>query len=367
MSSPFVVNAYAAGSAERLLPVILPLLEGKKPMLPGYRLRVVDGNHLPATEKRLKVLRGFRGAALPGYALVSYDPDLRLITDLEASECAHAQERTLMGALVRRAPKGSVLIADRNLCTGPILLSIRDEDLLFAIREHGANPNPAVRSKWKKRGRTETGTVYEQKVSIEDENGRELLMRRIKLVLDQPTEDGEREIRILTNLPREVTAKQVASLYRERWSIEGMFQRLESVVKSEVRTLGNPPGALLAFGVSVLAYNVLSAIQTAVEAAHDLEAEEIEISPYYVAEETRANYEGMRIAVPPEVWEQFEQKSPRQLTQDLLRLARRVDPKTLRNHRRSKQKVRTRKGYAPARAAQRHISTAKALLAGRIE
>jgi len=52
------------GSAERLAPVMTALPTA--PSLPGYTLRVLDGNHLPASEKRLAALRGHRGAALPG-------------------------------------------------------------------------------------------------------------------------------------------------------------------------------------------------------------------------------------------------------------------------------------------------------------
>ncbi|MDY7229994.1 transposase [Hyalangium rubrum] len=66
----------------------------------------------------------------------------------------------------------------------------------------------------------------------------------------------ETVIRLLTNAPAErLGAQQVARLYRHRWSIEGMFGRLESVLHSEVRTLGHPRAALLALGVAVMACN----------------------------------------------------------------------------------------------------------------
>lgn len=32
-------------------------------------------------------------------------------------------------------------------------------------------------------------------------------------------------------LPANISAQQVANLYRRRWSIEGMFQRLESILE----------------------------------------------------------------------------------------------------------------------------------------
>lgn len=56
-------------------------------------MRVFDGNRLPASEKRLAPLRGFRGAALPGHTLVVYDPDSALVCDILACEDAHESER----------------------------------------------------------------------------------------------------------------------------------------------------------------------------------------------------------------------------------------------------------------------------------
>ncbi|WP_145197481.1 hypothetical protein [Thalassoglobus polymorphus] len=41
----------------------------RKPLLPGYRLKVVDGNHITGTDHRLEVLRDEGGAALPGVAV----------------------------------------------------------------------------------------------------------------------------------------------------------------------------------------------------------------------------------------------------------------------------------------------------------
>ncbi len=51
----------AARSAERLAPVAAAVNSGTT--LPGWHLRVLDGNHLPASEKRLAPLRGHRGTA----------------------------------------------------------------------------------------------------------------------------------------------------------------------------------------------------------------------------------------------------------------------------------------------------------------
>ena len=62
-TEPGILRALVRGSAERLAPVAAAVDGGTT--LPGWRLRVLDGNHLPASEKRLAPLRERRGAALP--------------------------------------------------------------------------------------------------------------------------------------------------------------------------------------------------------------------------------------------------------------------------------------------------------------
>jgi hypothetical protein len=55
-TEPSVSAALVAHSATRLQPVIGAMGSGQAPWLPGYRVRVLDGNHLSATERRLDVL-----------------------------------------------------------------------------------------------------------------------------------------------------------------------------------------------------------------------------------------------------------------------------------------------------------------------
>jgi hypothetical protein len=64
--------------------------------IPGYQIKVLDGNHLSSTEHRLKELRGTWAAPLPGQALVVLDQQRMLITDVVLSEDGHAQERSLI-------------------------------------------------------------------------------------------------------------------------------------------------------------------------------------------------------------------------------------------------------------------------------
>jgi IS4 transposase len=357
-TEPQVVRALVQGSAQRLLPVVRPMKK-QEPWAAGYQVRVLDGNHLPASEKRLKALRDFRGAALPGQSLVVYAPEVGLVVDVVPAEDAHAQERALMGPVLERVREGELWLADRNFCTSRILRGVHEKGAAFIIREHGVSPNPTAQGEKREKTRGQTGCVFEQAVRVEGEEPLEL--RRIEVHLEEPTEDGETVIRLLTNVPEEkLSALEVAELYRKRWKIEGMFGELEAVLESEVRSLGRPRAALLAFGVAVLAYNVLSVVKSAVEASHDLEAANMQVSTYYIATEVKFAYGGMMMVVEPEDWSEKEAQSAEQLSETLLELAKKVRLSTLRKHPRAAKK-KVKKGYVPGKVARKHVATARVL------
>jgi len=365
-TEPGLVRALVAGSAERLLPVLTAMQPEPLCSVPGYRLRIVDGNHLAASEKRLKPLRGFAGAALPGQFLVVFDPDLGMVLDLIPCEDGHTQERALMGPLLETARPGDLWIADRNFSTRTNLSGWHQRGSAFLVREHASNPNPNELGKPRKVGRIETGIVYEQSVSIEDDEGSTILLRRVELRLKKPTEDGEMVIRLLTNLPASHIATDLACLYRRRWRIESMFQRLESVLQSEIPALGHPRAALLAFGIATLAYNVLALISHAITVRHKLDTDKLEVSSYYLAINIKAHYAGMMIAIAQSAWDTYEQLSIRQFAKTLLCIAANADPHRLRKHPRGP-KVRQKKTFVSSREAQRHVATSRVLKEGKIK
>ena len=300
-SEPAVLRALVRASAARLAPVVASLRAAAPtaPWLPGYRLRVLDGNHLPPSEKRLRPLRGLRGAARPGVALVLYDPESDLVVDVLPGEDAHAQEPTLVPPLVATAQPGELWLADRHFATREIRTALHARGAAVLVREHGRHPAPTPVGPRQRVGRGATGVVYEQPVDCPPPaaaSGPPLRLRRIAVELDAPVESGETVLRLLTTRPAaHATAPEVAALYRRRWSIEGLFQRLEAVLHSAGRTLGHPRAALLAFSVAVVAYNVLAVVQAAVDAhavgavgpapAADAQSggEPVPLSMYYVA------------------------------------------------------------------------------------
>jgi IS4 transposase len=359
-TEPAILRALVRGSAGRLVPVMAALGSGAS--LPGWRMRVLDGNHLPASERRLAPLRGFRGAALPGQSLVVYDPDNGLVTDLVACEDAHASERVVVEPLLASAQPGELWIADRHFCTRTVLQAWQTAGASFIVREHGRHPCLVGHGAWHGRGRTETGQVREQVIAVKDQ---QTPWRRIALALDAPPEDGETTIRLWSNLPEEIGAGQITELYRTRWRIEGMFGRLESVLNSEMTSFGHPRAALLGFAVSVLAYNVLTLIQRCVEQAHQRQHEPSpEVSTYHLALQIRSSFQGLLIAVPTECWPSWHKADPCRLVEHLLCLARHLDPRQGVTSKR-KPKPKTPKGYVDAKAARTHVATARVLAQAR--
>jgi Transposase DDE domain len=252
-----ITSALVSHTAQRLQPVIHELHAELPSPIPGYRVRILDGNHLAATERRLTELRGRSPAPLPGQALVVYEPQLDLCTHLIGCEDGHAQERSLLPDALELVQAQEVWLGDRNFCTTNFLFGIARRDAFFLIRQHGQTLHWKLLGKVRCCGRTETGEVFEQRVRLSDGNGNTLFCRRITIKLDKATRDGDWEIHVLTNLPATVTALTIARAYHRRWTIEVAFYKLATILESEIDTLAYPKAALFGFAVGVAAYNRL--------------------------------------------------------------------------------------------------------------
>ena len=350
-------------SANELRPLIEQMAGGPPPLLAGYRSKILDGHCLDATQHRIDELRPLQAGALPGKALVVFDPALRLAIDVLPCADGHAQERSLLDEVLETVEPGDLWIADRNFCTLKLLFGITRGKASFLIREHALLPWEAVTS-LRKVGRIDTGRVYEQTIRLVDDQGHELRLRRVRLQLDQPTRDGNEEIIMLTDVPPQAAdARTLAPLYGQRWTIEGAFQEMAQQLNAEINTLGYPQAALFGFCIGLVAYNVLSVVKAALRSVHGAEKIEPEVSGYYVANELRETYQGMMIAVPQEHWLIFRLLTLPQMAEVLVQLAHKVRLSTFRKHPRGPKKPPPKRVY---NKKQPHVSTAK-LLAGRKE
>ena len=296
---------------------------------------------------------------MPGQALVVLDPQRMLVTDVVLCEDGHAQERSLLGRLLALVRPQDLWIEDRNFCTTGFVFGIARCPAFFVIRQHAGNLPWQFVGKRRSCGRIETGKVFEQTIRVAHEDGEVLFLRRITVVLDRPTRDGDTEIHILTNLPaKDARAKTIAELYRKRWTIETAFAELEATLDGEIDTLGYPKAALFAFCVALVSYNVLSVVKAALRSVHGAKVVTEEVSGSYLAEEVAGTYRGMMIAIPEEEWVVFQSLGPVVLGQVLRDLARNVRLSEFRKRPRGPKKP------GPKRTSgkqQKHVSTAKLL------
>jgi hypothetical protein len=353
-----IITAFVSQTAQRLAAVITQLKAPLPSPIPGYRVKVVDGNHLAATEHRLKVLRGQAAAPLPGLALVVYDRQLDLMTDIIPCEDGHAQERSLLAQVLPLIGEGDVWIEDRNFCTTDFVFGVRQRKAYFLIRQHAGNLHWETLAEPIHGGRCATGEVSEQSVRLWAEDGRELVCRRITLKLEQATRDGDTELHILTNLPKAVTAVVIAAAYRERWTIEVGFQKLATILESEIDTLAYPKAALFGFAVGVAAYNVLSAVQAALRSEQGGERVQRDVSTFYVAEELSAVSEGMKIAIPLTTWSRIAAQAVAEFARWLREVARQVDLGRYQKHPRGPKKKQKKPRFDKKKP---HIATAREL------
>ncbi len=344
---------YAAGQAA---PIIKKLHGTNLDLLPGLRVKLLDGNCIEKSHHRINELRTLSAGPLPGKSLVVYDPAMRLPIDIFPCEDGHSQERSLLKEVLSTIEPKDVWIADRNFCTVDFTCSIASKKAYFAIREHKKYPFQLL-GKEKYIGKTETGKVYEQGILVIDSAGQKHTFRRIRVSLKKNTRDGDSDIFIICNLSKtKANAKKIAELYRGRWTIETAFQHLAQYFNSEINALGYPRAALFGFCVALVSYIILSVIKSAMSSVHGANVVENEISCYYLADELSATYRGMLIAISKENWVVFQQMTAHKFINILKKLAEKMKLYRFQKHPRGPKKPQPkRKGSKNTP----HVSTAQ--------
>lgn len=299
-----VCRSLVRDTAGRLEPLVHELDAALPGPVPGYRVKVLDGNHLAGTEHRVPATRTTRAAALPGQALVVLDPVTMLVIDVVPCEDAHAQERSLVDQVLPGVGPGDLWIADRNFCTTRLLFGILAGHGSFLIRQHKSTLYWEEATAWSEAGRVAAGSVSEQTVRVtEPESGNVAALRRIRLVLDNPTRSQDKELFLVTDVPSDrASAPALADAYRRRWALENVFQTLTEALRCEIDTLAYPKAALFGFCVALVAYNVLAVVRAALRSEHGAEAVETKASSRHMAGEVASTYQGMMIALPASEW-----------------------------------------------------------------
>jgi hypothetical protein len=291
---------------------------------------------------------------------VVLEPACGLATHVFCSEDGHAQERSLLPAVLEIVSPNDLWIADRNFCTTTFLPPLANRSAFFIIRRHATNCPGRLAGKRRRCGKTETGLVYEQTYLVDDpETGEIHVFRLITVELNEAIRGGDQTLELLTNLPScEVTGEKIAEVYRRRWTIETAFAEIKKSLNAELNALGYPRAALFSFCAALVAYNVLSVIKAALRAEHGEKKVASELSTYYVAEEITGAWRGLDIAVPESDWETIRTMSLPDYLHLLRRLASQLEWRHYKKNKcgpKKPPKPRTRYKNKP------HVSTARLL------
>lgn len=354
---PEVSRGLMEETAAELKRIIEAVGGQQAPLVAGYECRIFDGISLAGTEKRLEVLRHQSGKPLPGKAIVVYDPSTKLAVNVFPCEDGHAQERSLLAAVLEQVKAQQVWMGDRNFCTSELLATVTDKQAYFVIRQHGQFPWQAVTSLCPC-GKTETGEVFEQTIEF-DYNGKTYRCRRVVVNLFGPTRDGETQIAILTNLPEAVaSAPQIAEFYRQRWQVETCFGTLTLNFNGEIATLAYPKAALFSFCLALVTYNILMTVRAVLGSVHGVDKIEVALSDYYLVDEIQGNYRGMMVALPPQSWQRFAALPLSEFLDCLQQWAAQVSLKRFLKSPRGPKKKKPKIPYDPKHP---HVSTARLL------
>lgn len=289
----------------------------------GLRLRILDGNHLSGTDHRLKPLREEGAAALPGMCIALREDATGLISRLLCREDAYTGERTLVKEMLAWVKADDLIVADRNFLGFDFLKGIVDRKAYFVLR-HNRSTHLREKTSLRRIGSTATGEVYEQRVGI-GSGPHQRTLRCVVVRLYEPTQEGETEIRLLSNVPsKRADALVLAGVYLRRWRIEHSFQVLTDHLRCEINTLGYPPAALFGFSLAVCAYNAVMVMQASLAAIHGSDKVERELSTSAIAAEINQDFSGLLIALPEEYWSRFGRLEGKEMSVWLAEVAKTV-------------------------------------------
>ena len=291
------------------------------------RVKVLDGTMPDASENRLGVLRGLKAAGLPAQCVVVYDRASGICDRVVVDEDAYANERTLADRILMEVEPGEIYVADRGFSTSRIMAELIDHQAFFVIREHRQALVYEEQATPQASGRCSSGATSEGSVRLYDRfSDRSWTLRRIVLEFDEPTCEGETELRLLTNLPKNKAASRIAELYRDRWTVERHFHLIKRELKGQMPSLGEPRAAIFILCLALAAGNVLMMLKALQRSRGPKDVNPNRtLSGYYVALEISRSYAAIEALTTARDWQRIAQLSEAELLKWSRRLADQID------------------------------------------
>jgi len=254
--------------------------EWQKPRSLGkFRILIYDGKAIKRVAKRLKPTRGMTGGLLGGRALVAIDWETGLAVAMRGDSDGEANDVKHVGELVPRVREefeAPILhVSDRGFCDleqpRHFVQSAGDH---FLVRYH-----PKVKFH-RDTARAERSSVNAEGQTIletwgwigSEKDRRRRYVRRIELV-----RDSAESVILLTSLLDfdKFPATDLLWIYRERWEIERLFQKVTEVFGLSHLIGCSPSATLFQFALCLLLYNMIQVVRGYVAQTQNREPTEI--------------------------------------------------------------------------------------------
>lgn len=256
--------AFLAGCTARLRAVLPdPPLQTLPACLDDWQVITLDGKAIKRVAKRLKPLRGLRGGALGGRALVAQQMRTGLVLGMHAGPDGEANDIAfvphLVPALRDQVREPILWVADRQFGFPEVLAGLSSPTDRFLVRYHGNvcfTPDPDADPK--------TGTDRHGRGYREDwgwlggtRNPHRRYVRRIVLDL------GSAALVLVTDLldAERYPAADLLDVYRHRWGIEGVFQQITEVFGLARLIGGTPQATVFQLSFCLVLYNLTQGIR----------------------------------------------------------------------------------------------------------
>jgi hypothetical protein len=234
--------------------------------LTAFRVLAFDGKKLKHVARLLKPLRGLKGKICGGKLLVTQDVATQRAVAVEAHPDGEAGEAPMVPGVVARVRAGSdsrprLWIADRAFCDSKTLPTLAEGGDAFAIRHIASYHFHADPSQTPHAGKDSEGRSYVEEWGHLGSGTRRVPVRKITV-----TRPGEQPFALVTSLTDATVypADDLLALYRLRWDIETMFQKV--VQTFELRHLigGSPEATVFQAVLCLLLYNITLVVRDAV-------------------------------------------------------------------------------------------------------
>jgi hypothetical protein len=254
-------HGFLAETAVRLMSVMNPPPSPVPNSLQAFEVLVIDGKKIKNVAKRLKPTRSYRGSVLGGKVLAAMDLATGMVRFMSSDQDGQTNDVPLVPPLLNQmrsfpSEKPRLLVLDSQFCDLGLPRLFDGEGCFFVIRWSLKTSFERDESRDVKQGVNKEGFQYSEEWgwmgSKKDERRR--YVRRMTVF-----RPGEEDVLIFTNLLDEIAypAADVLDLYRQRWSIENVFQQVTEVFHLEHLISCSPCGTIFQFAFCCTMYNML--------------------------------------------------------------------------------------------------------------